>query len=255
MPDGHPLFEHDSATEAILEPGLIAAGLRVPSRVVLCFFWDIVQELSAGWTELGRWNLEAGPVLVWETTHRDDDGNPIAVVHPGTGAPTAVSVLEILIAAGARTVVAVGGAGALLPQQNLGAVVVPNRALRDEGTSYHYLPASRWIDLDVAVAERLSAHLNAHDVPHEVGSVWTTDGIFRETRARVDQRVDEGCLLVEMECSALAAVSRFREITFGQILYAGDSLAGAEWDSRGWNRAEDVRRGLLDLAISGVGSL
>ena len=61
---------------------------------------------------------------------------------------------------------------------------------------------------------------------HTVGRTWTTDAVYRETRARTDRRRAEGCLTVEMEASALIAVARFRGVAFSQVLFAGDSLAG-----------------------------
>ena len=86
------------------------------------------------------------------------------------------------------------------------------------------------------------------DVPHTTGMTWTTDAFYRETRAKVARRREEGCITVEMEASALIAVSRFRGIRLGQLLYAGDSLAGEAWDHRGWVKAHDVREQLFWLA-------
>ena len=248
-----PLGELDDERTAILEPQHIGGDLRVPERAVLCFFYDVIARRGAdpasGWIELGTRDLENGPRTVWQVGEGDD---AVAVMSPGTGAPTSVTMLEICIAAGADTVVAVGGAGALVDELALGNVVVPTSALRDEGTSFHYLAPSRWLELDDEVAQNLGRFLAAREVPHRLAPVWTTDGLFRETPDRVRRRRDEGCVLVDMECAALAAVCRFRQVRFGQFLYAGDSLATDEWDHRGWQHATDVRETLLDLAIDAV---
>ena len=114
----------------------------------------------------------------------------------------------------------------------------------------HVEGAGHWVHHD-----QLDRFLESRGVPHAVAPVWTTDGLFRETPDRVARRRAEGCLLVDMECSALAAVAAFRGVRFGQLLYAGDSLAAAEWDHRGWNRADSVRDSLLDLAIDAVRGL
>ena len=251
-----PLGEFDPERVAILEPKHLADGLVVPRRAVLCFFYEILAERgadpSSGWTEIKTHNLENGPRTVWQVGEGDD---AVAVLNPGTGAPTAVTMLELVIAGGAETVVAVGGAGALVDEMALGNVVIPSTAVRDEGTSFHYLPADRSIDLDPSISGKLDAFLSDRDVPHRLAPVWTTDGLFRETPDRVKQRRDEGCVLVDMECSALAAVCQFRGVDFGQFLYAGDSLASEDWDHRGWNDAADIRETLLDLAIDAARSL
>jgi uridine phosphorylase len=178
----------------------------------------------------------------------------VAAFHPGVGAPLAAIHLEIAIASGGRAVVACGGAGAVRPGLALGHVVVPTAALRDEGTSFHYLPPSRLVTLDAGAAEALVGVLRRHDRPHTTGLTWTTDGVYRETAGRIRDRQAEGCLTVEMETAALAAVAAFRGVPFGQYLYAGDDVSGPEWDHRRWTRSE-VRAELLDLAVEATGTL
>jgi len=78
--------------------------------------------------------------------------------------------------------------------------------------------------------------LSERSIPHVTGKTWTTDGVYRETRARTARRRDEGCLTVEMEAAALLAVARFRRVPLAYLLYAGDSLAGERWDHRNWQR-------------------
>jgi nucleoside phosphorylase len=78
---------------------------------------------------------------------------------------------------------------------------------------------------------------------------WTTDAVYRETRAKVSLRRAEGCITVEMEAAALLAVARFRGVMLGQLLYAGDSLGGEAWDHRDWMHADDARESLFWLAM------
>lgn len=84
------------------------------------------------------------------------------------------------------------------------------------------------------------------------GKTWTTDGLYRETRAKVSRRVAEGCLTVEMESAAFFAVARFRGVSFGQMLYAGDDLSGEVWDPRGWTHHAKGRDLLFRLAAEAV---
>ena len=70
--------------------------------------------------------------------------------------------------------------------------------------------------------------------------VWSTDGFFRETKEKVEYRKEEGCVVVEMECSALSACAAFRKVVWGMILYTADSLADIEkYDEQHWGGNAD----------------
>jgi uridine phosphorylase len=216
----------------------------------VCFFRDVVDEVCGD----GRADLVA--TVRWESgVHRlyrlPVEGGSVGVFHPGVGAPLASGVLEEMIATGCRTFVACGGAGAVIPGLALGHVVVPDAAVRDEGTSYHYLPASREVAADPEVTAVLSAVLAERDVPYVVGKTWTTDAPYRETRAKIAARRAEGCLTVEMETAAFFAVARHRSVRFGQYLYAGDDVSGEVWDHRHW-QTSSARRDLFWLAVAAV---
>jgi uridine phosphorylase len=76
--------------------------------------------------------------------------------------------------------------------------------------------------------------LEAADIPYLASRSWTTDAFYRETPSRTRRRVDEGCIVVEMEASAFIAVARFRGIRLAHLLYAGDTLSDEVWDNRDW---------------------
>jgi uridine phosphorylase len=97
--------------------------------------------------------------------------------------------------------------------------------------------------------------LESHAVPHLAGKTWTTDAPYRETPARIARRREEGCLTVEMESAGMMAVARFRGVAFGQVLYGGDDLSGAEWDNRAWQSRKDVRENLFWLCAEACLSL
>jgi uridine phosphorylase len=113
-----------------------------------------------------------------------------------------------------------------------GHVIIPAKALRDEGTSFHYLEPSRFIEADKKVVRKLEAVLEKNGVPYTIGATWTTDAIFRETRGKVAKRRAEGCITVEMECAAFLAVAKFRQVPLGQYLEAYDDVSGETWDAR-----------------------
>ncbi|MCU0512142.1 MAG: nucleoside phosphorylase [Anaerolineae bacterium] len=129
---------------------------------------------------------------------------------------------------------------------------MPAAALRDEGTSYHYLPPGRQVVVPPAMVARLRRPLERHGIPYDVGLTWTTDAFYRETVAKVARRRAEGCLTVEMETAALLAVAQFRGVELGQYLYGGDDVSGAVWDSRGWQQ-HSRREQLFWLAVEAAG--
>lgn len=250
-----PLLEDEDLTgEAVIEPSRLIRPVDAPAVAVACFFRDVVEELSGRQDarSVCRLHSEMGPASLWEIEHR---GVRLGVFHPGVGAPLAGAMLEQVIARGVRAVIACGAAGALVPELVMGHAVILTGAVRDEGTSFHYLPAGRVVSADPGPAESLADALSAAGVETTHGLSWSTDAIYRETRARVSRRVEEGCLVVEMEASALMAVARYRSIPFGEVVMAGDSLAGREWQHRGWMTATSARRQLFASAADAAVAL
>ena len=249
----YPILEFDHERAAMIEPTRRAPIPGLPERCVVCFFNDVLQALDEGeivtTAVVHHLNSEIGKHPVYVMEHEDQ---PFTVFHPGVGAPLSATFLEAVIALGCNRFIACGGAGALNADLVLGHVVVPTSAVRDEGTSYHYLPASREVSPSAEAVAAIEATLTAHDVPYVAGKTWTTDGLFRETRAKVLQRREEGCLTVEMEAAAFFAVAQFRDVVFGQLLYSGDDLSGEEWDSREWDSQTSTREKLFWLAAETV---
>jgi len=245
--DDAPILEFDPSPTAVIEPNETIDPIDIPSRVVLCFFQDVIGKVVADHDArvVDHVVSEIGRNPIYELTF---EGRRLALVHPGVGAPLAAGFLEELIARGCRTFVACGGAGVLVPDVTLGHVVVPTAAIRDEGTSYHYLPPGREVSPTQPAIDAIVQTLERHHVPHVTGKTWTTDGLYRETRGKVERRVAEGCLTVEMEAAAFFAVAAFRGVSFGQLLYAGDDLSGDSWDHRDWDDHASGRELLFRLA-------
>ena len=174
-------------------------------------------------------------------------GRRLAVVSSGVGARAAAARLEHMIALGCRKFIACGGAGTLDSAIAVGHIVVPDSAIRDEGTSYHYLKPAREVAPTPRALAAIEAELRENHHEYLRGKTWTTDAVYRETRERMNRRRREGCLVVEMEAAAFFAVARFRGVELAQILYGGDSLAGRQWNPRGWNR-HAMRERLFHLA-------
>ncbi len=243
-----PLLEFDPARQAILEPQRIKLDGPAPERVVLCFFQDVIERLQTQGrlrrigclvSEIGEnplYQLEAGQLQV-------------LLVHPGVGAPLAAGFLEEIIALGPRKFIACGGCGVLDPSIAAGHPIVLESAVRDEGTSYHYLPPGREVAAHPQAVAALQETLQEQDIPYLVGKSWTTDGLYRETAAKRAARLAEGCLVVEMEAAAFFAVAQFRQVIFGQLVYGGDLVVPEGWDRRDWHLRGDDRALMFDLAV------
>ena len=140
------------------------------------------------------------------------------------GAPMCVAMFEDAIAKGIKKLLLVGSCGCLDTSLEEYSLIVPTSSIRDEGTSYHYLPSSDEIELDKNVVKKITDTLDGLGVKYTTGKNWTTDAIYRETTKKVKKRKAQGAITVDMECSGMCAVAKFRNVLFGQIFYAADSL-------------------------------
>lgn len=146
------------------------------------------------------------------------------------GGPAAAGTLEEIFALGAKRVLFFGSCGVLDKSIAAGHFIIPNAAYRDEGTSYHYLPAADYIQIPTSA--ELAGAFDAIKMPYTLGKTWTTDAIYRETRSAAEKRRKEGCIAVEMECASVMAAAQFSGKAVYQFIYAEDCLDGLEWDPR-----------------------
>ncbi len=242
----YPILEYDPTRVALLEPSKVIRPRDMPEHCVICFFREVLEKVIAEYNARilveNRW--EDGPHPVYEIDYQN---KRLAFFHPGIGAPMAAGLLEKVIAFGCKKFIAYGGCGALDKNISVGNLIVVSGAIRDEGVSYHYLPADREVIADAAAVNVLSALMDERKIPYRVGKTWTTDAPYRETPDRISRRKAEGCLTVEMETAAMMAVAQFREMIFGQVLYGGDDLSGQEWDNRAWQSRAVIRESLFWL--------
>lgn len=249
-----PLLEFDPAPEAMIEPRHVHTKRDVPEHAVVCFFQDVITKLQKEHAAKLLYTLrsEIGPHPIYEI---ELGGQRLAVFHPGIGAPLAAGLLEEVIALGCTKFIACGGCGVLDSAIALGHILVPHSAVRDEGTSYHYLPPAREVSASARAVAAIERTLEKHEADYLPVKTWTTDALYRETPAKVKTRKAEGCLCVEMEAAAFFAVAQFRQIEFGQLLYGGDTLGGDVWDHRNWNNHLTGREKLFWLAAEACLSL
>ncbi len=242
-----PILEFDPVREAIIEPARLVRPAGAPEHCVVCFFQEVITQVceshQARMVKALTWEFGATPIYEIELS-----GQRLAFFHPGVGAPLAAGLLEEVIPLGCRKFIACGGAGVLDREIAVGHLLVPTAAVRDEGTSYHYLPPGREVNASAAGVAAIERTLTRRGRPYRLCKTWTTDAPYRETHAKVQQRRAEGCLAVEMEAAAFFAVAAFRDVTLAQILYGGDDVSGGDWDNRAWQSRTSVRAGLFWLA-------
>src|SRR5258708_14259034 len=141
-PSAFPLLEYDPAREAKIEPSLLIQPRPISEHCVICFFKEVIEKIvnekNAKIAGSTRW--EDGPHPIYEIMYQD---RRLAFFHPGVGAPLAAGLMEDAIAFGCRKFIVCGGCGVLQKDLALGQLIVVSSAVRDEGVSYHYLPAGR----------------------------------------------------------------------------------------------------------------
>lgn len=151
-------------------------------------------------------------------------GRPVTVTRFSVGAPATALSLETAIARGVRTVLVCGSAGSLQPALPLGSTVVVETAEREDGTSYHYLPAEEITAADPAVTRALVEAARELGLSPALGRSWTIDAPFRETAGAIRRHQAAGVAVVEMEAAAIFAVAQVRGVRAGLIVAVSDEL-------------------------------
>jgi len=242
-----PILEFDPGKTALIDPKKEIKSIDIPERCVVCFFQDVINKLNQQkkLTRVAVQKSEIGkhPVYVFEFRNQK-----LALFHPCVGAPICVGLFEEVIARGCQKFIVCGSAGVLDSEIAMGYLLVPISAVRDEGTSYHYVAPSREVSAHPRAIQAIETVLKRNKIDYLLTKTWTTDAFYRETPKKIALRKSEGCLTVEMEAAALFAVAQFRKVILGQILYSGDDVGGKEWNTRKWTKDKDMRERFFWLA-------
>lgn len=202
-----------------------------PKVAVSCYarftFDRLVKELGAN--QVAATSIANMEIPIYKAVYQ---GIEIALFMSYVGAAGCVAVLEDVFAMGLEKLIVFGTCGVLDASINDCSIIIPDMAMRDEGTSFHYAPPSDEIEVNQKYRDVFINILEKHNCTYQVGKVWTTDGIYRETRNKVNQRKLQGCICVDMECSAVAALAQFREKEVFHFFYATDNLDSEVWDER-----------------------
>ena len=228
-----PILEFDDNPQAVIMPNHEGLDLQLPKKCIYAFLEE----------EIDRYAREVGAECVGEFVSAtktypvyvmDYKGEKVCLAQAPVGSAPAAQFMDWLIGYGVENIISTGTCGVLTNIEE-NAFLVPVRALRDEGASYHYAPPSRYMDVNVEAISAIEQVLEQLGIPYEEVMTWTTDGFYRETAEKVAYRKEEGCAVVEMECSALVAVAQLRGVVWGELLFTADSLADLDnYDQRDW---------------------
>jgi len=230
FPDRIPLLEHPLKAPSAFTPEALIAAVRagrglacesVPPICVLEFDGDLTDWLVSSGV--------AQPWKAWACFHTtmysvEVDGAVCGVVPRTIGGPYAVLIAEQLRASGARVVLGLTSAGRVGGSLPVPSLVVATEAIRDEGTSYHYLSASRTAVADAELADSLAVGLQDLGAPVSRGTVWTTDAPYRETEEQLKLYAKQDVLAVEMQAASLFAFGIARAIPVGMVAHVTNAV-------------------------------
>lgn len=230
------LNNKDSDAPSVFEPAALLREARrqkalsladVPALCVLDPDGDIVRRLkNSGQAKLSdRW-----PCYHTELYEFSLAGKTAGIIGCAVGAPFAVLVAEELFASGCQLLISITSAGQITPAGKLPYFVVIERALRDEGTSYHYAKSSEYSEAERNLVAVVTDAIKAKGVNVVAGSSWTTDAPFRETEEAIAAARSKGILAVEMEAAALYAFARARDTKVLCLAHVTNTMAVAEQD-------------------------
>ena len=202
-----------------------------PKICVSTFSEKIIQKFSSlqNTEKIAELYTANGMTPVYKIRYKNTD---IAFYLSRVGAPACVAGFEEVVAMGAKKFVLFGSCGVLDDHKVKENIIIPVSAIRDEGTSYHYIEPSAEMEADARSIQILEQVLKRCGYSYIKGKTWTSDAIYRETIPAIRRRRQEGCLAVEMECASMLAVSQYRKIPFLQFLYGADNLSSDTWEIR-----------------------
>jgi len=239
------LTEFDETRNAVINPDYAHRKLpNFPETMVSVFSHHLFKALLAFFDAkiIAETHDVDGIWPVYEVVYQ---GKRFAFYKARLGAPACVGSFEDVIAFGTKRIILLGNCGVLDRSIQDCGIIIPTRAIRDEGTSYHYAPAADYIDVNRDYRSEFKMICDRLGYPYIEGTTWTTDAFYRETPKKIEARKKMGAICVEMECAAMQSLCDFRDVEFFQFLYAGDNLDHSNWDPRslsGTARLDDKQK-------------
>ena len=258
---GFPLLINDYMDEAIIEPQKIADILLskhnlstedIPRKCILSFKYTGLERILKVRYKIVERIPDIGgniPLYVFNV-----DGSEYCYSNLCIGGPCSTLVLETLYALNMDEVVYIGSVGSLKKEIKPYDIIISDKAIRDEGTSYHYLPPSTYVNADPSLYNRLRDILQESRYRVHEGVIWTTDAAFRETWTRRKTFIELGAIAVDMETASLYALAKYRSKKIVGIYFPIDLLSDDGWTNyiESYTGLKYIRfiHGLLKIAIN-----
>lgn len=226
------LEEFDANKTAIINPDMCVEKIEnFPEVTISCFSEELFNEVLEFFRakEIASVHSASGLNPIYEVTYK---GKNFAMFKSMVGEPLCVGQYEEIIAMGSKRLILLGNCGVLDKRIEDCGIIIPIKAVRDEGTSYHYAKPCDTIDVNHKYRDEFKKVLKEFGYPYVEGITWTTDACYRETRDKVNKRKEMGAVCVEMECAGMQALCDFRGTEFFQFFYAGDNLDHTSWEPR-----------------------
>lgn len=247
------LEEFDTSKSAVINPDMIVPKIPdFPDVTVSCFSRQLFANMLDFFIpkQIGESHSATGIVPIYKVEYK---GETFAMYQSFVGEPACGGLYEDIIAMGSKCLILLGNCGVLDKNIEDCGIIIPTKAIRDEGLSYHYAPASNTIDVNAKYRDLFKKVLNEFNYPYVEGTTWTTDACYRETKDKVKRRKEQGAICVEMECAGMQALCNFRETDFFQFFYAGDNLDHSQWQPRsisGYTKLDEKSKiGLLAFEL------
>ena len=239
----------DDKTEAIISPESFYGIVDKICDVCIVTFSNVVINnilKTFGCQKIADMGSVNGSIPFYKLNYRGKDIAFYMSMVTSAGAGTCIEEARHLM--GAQKYIVFGSCGCLDEKIAAGKAIIPTDAYRDEGFSYHYAPVANYIK--IRNAEIVASAFEDMGIPFVKGKTWTTDGIYRETKANMEKRKQEGCIAVEMECAGVQAVCDFRGLEYYSFLISGDLLDSQEWDRRILGDDEEMKHQLRNFYIA-----
>lgn len=239
----------DDKTEAIINPEKFYGKGKELCDVCIITFSNIVMNNileTFRCEKIAEMVSANGSIPFYKLNYKGKDIAFYMSMISSTGAGTCIEEARCLI--GAKKYIMFGSCGCLDKKVAAGKAIIPTEAYRDEGFSYHYAPAANYII--IKNADIVAKAFEEMGIPYVKGKTWTTDGIYRETKANMEKRKKEGCISVEMECAGVQAMCDLRGLEYYDFLINGDLLDSEEWDRRILGNDEERNHQLKNFYIA-----
>lgn len=220
-PESESLLLPEKLVFSLTVGGLNSHLLSVKEKVLLLFLKrDLKRVVKFGGGKLH---------LAWKPYRTVYQCENFTVALSPFGAPNAVALAEELYAFGGRVFLVFGYCGSLSPELRGGDLFLPQMAIREEGTSYHYLPPEEMAEGSEGLVDFLYDFFQKKGFSVKKGVIWTTDAIYRETKRKIEKYCSEGCMAVDMETSAMFCWGKAKNVQVASLLMVSDGFIDGKW--------------------------